>query len=147
MKTLTLYQPWASLIAYGVKTIETRSWGPPRWLVGQRVAIHAGKRVVAPQSLNPETRRAIADCYGEQWLEEIPKGAVVATAVLANALKVKASDGRQVTLWGASATGPVDADPYGDFGPGRWLWFLQDVFPYSSPIPAVGRMGLWDWYP
>lgn len=40
MKALTIHQPWASLIAAGVKTIETRSWstrhrGP--------LAIHAGK--------------------------------------------------------------------------------------------------------
>lgn len=39
MKALTLHQPWASLVALGVKTIETRSWatryrGP--------LAIHAG---------------------------------------------------------------------------------------------------------
>lgn len=39
MKALTLHQPWASLIAFGVKTIETRGWkttyrGP--------LAIHAG---------------------------------------------------------------------------------------------------------
>ncbi len=41
MKALSLWQPWASLIALGVKTIETRSWatnyrGP--------LAIHAGLR-------------------------------------------------------------------------------------------------------
>ena len=41
MKAITLHQPWASLIALGVKTIETRSWatkhrGP--------IAIHAAKR-------------------------------------------------------------------------------------------------------
>lgn len=41
MKALTIRQPWASLIAEGVKTIETRSWatkhrGP--------LAIHASKR-------------------------------------------------------------------------------------------------------
>lgn len=40
MKALTLWQPWASLVALGVKTIETRSWstsyrGP--------LAIHAAK--------------------------------------------------------------------------------------------------------
>lgn len=39
-KAISLWQPWASLIAYGVKTIETRSWstsyrGP--------IAIHAAK--------------------------------------------------------------------------------------------------------
>lgn len=43
MKALTLHQPWASLIALGVKTIETRSWRAPQALIGQRIAIHAGK--------------------------------------------------------------------------------------------------------
>lgn len=41
MKAITLYQPWATLIAIGAKTVETRSWsttyrGP--------LAIHAAKR-------------------------------------------------------------------------------------------------------
>lgn len=38
MKALTLWQPWASLVALGVKTIETRSWS-----TGYRgpLAIHA----------------------------------------------------------------------------------------------------------
>lgn len=45
MKALTIRQPWASLIALGVKTIETRSWstsyrGP--------LAIHAGKAWPVP---------------------------------------------------------------------------------------------------
>lgn len=40
MKALTIYQPWATLIAIGAKHIETRSWstkyrGP--------LAVHAGK--------------------------------------------------------------------------------------------------------
>lgn len=43
MKALTVRQPWASLIALGVKTIETRSWRAPKALIGERIAIHAGK--------------------------------------------------------------------------------------------------------
>ena len=42
MKALTIRQPWATLIALGVKTIETRSWRSPASLIGQRLAIHAG---------------------------------------------------------------------------------------------------------
>ena len=30
MKAISLWQPYASLIAAGVKTIETRGWAPPR---------------------------------------------------------------------------------------------------------------------
>ena len=46
MKALTLHQPWASLIAEGPKTVETRSWSAPAWVIGQRIAIHAGKRQI-----------------------------------------------------------------------------------------------------
>ena len=44
MKAFTLWQPYASLIADGTKTIWTPSWAPPRSLIGQRIAIHAAKK-------------------------------------------------------------------------------------------------------
>jgi hypothetical protein len=40
MKALTLTQPWATLVAIGAKTIETRSW--PTSYRGP-LAIHAAK--------------------------------------------------------------------------------------------------------
>ena len=48
MKALSLWQPWASLVALRVKTIETRSWstsyrGP--------LAIHAAKRPVREKTV------------------------------------------------------------------------------------------------
>ena len=45
MKAITLYQPWASLVACGAKHYETRSWAPPRELIGQTIAIHAAKKI------------------------------------------------------------------------------------------------------
>ena len=59
---ITLHQPWASLVAHGIKNIETRSWPPPQGIIGERIAIHAGRTVV----LNPghEAVAAIADIYG-----------------------------------------------------------------------------------
>ena len=44
MNALTLHQPWAGLLAAGVKTIETRSWAAPQSAIGQQMAIHASKR-------------------------------------------------------------------------------------------------------
>lgn len=41
MPVLTLWQPWASLVALGVKTIETRSWATKH---RGRIAIHAAGR-------------------------------------------------------------------------------------------------------
>jgi hypothetical protein len=43
MKALTIRQPWAGLIACGVKDVENRSWTPGTALaIGERFAIHAG---------------------------------------------------------------------------------------------------------
>ena len=145
MKALTLHQPWASLIAHGVKKIETRSWAPPRSLVGQRIAIHAGKRVVGPGSLNSATRLAIADLFGPDWPRAIPTGVVVATALLVNFAQVNMRDGQYVNFVGRPATRQLATDPYGDFSPGRWLWFLRDVEPCVPPVEATGHQGLWDW--
>lgn len=44
MKAVTLWQPWASLIAAEVKRFETRSWAPPEALIGTRIAVHAAAR-------------------------------------------------------------------------------------------------------
>lgn len=70
MKTLTVKQPWASLIASGRKRIENRSWRPPVALVGQRIAIHAGLGW---------------DKMGERYgltREKCPRGQIVCTAII-----------------------------------------------------------------
>jgi len=43
MRALTVKQPWASLIASGLKQIENRTYPVPKTVRGARVAIHAGK--------------------------------------------------------------------------------------------------------
>jgi hypothetical protein len=51
MKALTIWQPWASLIMAGAKPVEWRGWPCPRWIVGQRIAIHAGARPARPAEI------------------------------------------------------------------------------------------------
>ncbi|MGH3658983.1 MAG: hypothetical protein ACRDUA_20195, partial [Micromonosporaceae bacterium] len=38
-------QPWATLIFAHGKDVENRVWTPPDGVVGQRIAIHAGRTV------------------------------------------------------------------------------------------------------
>lgn len=45
MKAISLWQPWASLIACGAKPYETRSWAPSVSMIGQPIAIHAAKKI------------------------------------------------------------------------------------------------------
>ncbi|MFA7454891.1 MAG: DUF4031 domain-containing protein [Desulfobulbaceae bacterium] len=35
----------------------------------------------------------------------------------------------------------------GNFQPGRFAWYLEEVRPLDPPIPARGAPGLWDWNP
>jgi hypothetical protein len=101
VKALTLYQPWASLVALGVKTIETRSWstdfrGP--------LAIHAGKK--RPQhcltvgqwqvldQADGVVRLAGPPLYDLGTMPPLPLGAVVATCVLADVVPIVAHVGQ-----------------------------------------------------
>ncbi len=72
MKAITLHQTWASLIAEGVKTIETRNWPPPLHHMKQLIAIHAGKR-------SPKFRELPND-ISWVWTEGQHLGEVVALA-------------------------------------------------------------------
>lgn len=40
--TITLWQPWATLVAAGAKPFEFRAWPAPQRLWGRRVAGHTG---------------------------------------------------------------------------------------------------------
>jgi hypothetical protein len=45
MKAISLWQPWASLIACGAKPFETRDWAPPADMIGKPIAICAAKKI------------------------------------------------------------------------------------------------------
>ena len=147
MKALTLYQPWASLIAEGPKNIETRGWRAPIHLIGQRIAIHAGKRQVKISDRNaPWLHALIVRHHGEEWQNNLPLGAVVATAVLAGCFMVKGlSPDGILDLEGFGEMPPEPrVDAYGDFNTGRWLWMLGDIRRLDPPVPAVGQRMLWE---
>ena len=46
MRALTLHRPWPWAILHldgaRAKRIENRLWAPPDWILGERIAIHAG---------------------------------------------------------------------------------------------------------
>ena len=127
---VTLWQPWACLVEIGAKPYETRAFPIPRRLLGRRVAIHAAARPCF-MDFDQETVDAIGDAFGRcAWNHWLPRGAIVATAVLAESIRAET----------------VEADLFGDYSPGRWAWRLDDVRPVIPHIAAKGRQQIgWDW--
>lgn len=140
MKALSLTQPWAQLVAIGAKMIETRSWSTGyRWLV----AIHASKgfpRTAKELAVGEPFIRQLREnraghFFAWDVVESLPRGAIVAV----------------VNLWDCRNIGPdrrsVPTDErelaFGDFSPGRWMWFLGHIRRLSEPIPCKGALGLW----
>lgn len=160
MKALTLWQPWASLIAIGVKTIETRSWAAPKSLIGQRIAIHAAKR---PSDTEADFRfEPVLHEHGMCFVD-LPLGAVLSTSLLVDCLPMIDANDPIPMLGGFVYVDPdfiqihADADDsaptyiedqlaYGDFRSGRWAWLLDDNEQLDKPLPATGRQGMWDIY-
>lgn len=150
MKAITLWQPWASLIAIGAKKIETRSW--PTKYRGP-LAIHAAKSA-------PLYARALADIdkafnqplTGKKewdpniWLK-LPFGAVLCTCNLVDCLEIGVE---YMSKWGSEIEHPLPTGnelAFGDYTPGRFAWILGDIKPLPEPIPTRGAQGLWNWEP
>jgi len=172
VKAITIRQPWATLIALGVKTIETRSW---RTHYRGPVAIHAGAAmpirgpigawVVALDDV--QERMPKLEHWEAGFVYDLPIGAVIATATLADCVPIVGlADCHQLADHHLCTSGdnvlehwPMDGRhvddtekehgpqrPYGDYAPGGWGWLLTNVQPIA-PVPAKGKLGLWEWQP
>ncbi len=128
MKALSLWQPWASLMADARKQIETRHWRPPAYLLGQQLAIHATVRV----------DHACCDSWGYDW-RTIPRGCVVAVVRLDKFEKFTGAFKREISLYPEGR--------YGDFEMGRFGWFCTLLRKFDEPITATGHQGIWNWVP
>ncbi|MCL4295756.1 MAG: ASCH domain-containing protein [Anaerolineae bacterium] len=132
MKSISLWQPWASLIALGAKQVETRSWqtnyrGP--------VAIHAAQRLGPDQrslcSISPF--RECLEVGGFVRADELPRGMFVAIAELVEIVPTEVIGG---TLSEREAA-------FGDYAPGRFAWKLEKVQPIHV-WAGRGQQGLWE---
>lgn len=137
MKAITLWRPWPYAIFHLppaiAKRVENRSWKPPRDIVGQRIAIHAGKtwdedgkdfigRHLAELGL-------LADLKAQPGHDaRVKDEGIIGTAFLAGFLDI--GDYRQ--------------PPFRPWFQGPFGWLLDDARALPEPIPCKGQRGLWD---
>ena len=149
MKVLTVTQPYATLIAIEAKLIETRSWSTS--YRGQ-LGIHAAKGLGGvggnegySKILLSEPFRSVLleymrnddstfPCFSDEDVKQLlPRGAIIAVAELVDiqpTIKVQISDQERA---------------FGDYSLGRSAWILRDVRRLEKPIPAKGKLGLWEY--
>lgn len=153
MKTLSMYQPWATLVVIGAKKWETRSWATK--YRGQML-IHASKRF---------------DGYNQRLAKEEP----FFTALLNQACptgmiigKVDLADCITTDEWMLANTEPMKEGQkrtskmgiarmliglkesswkehaFGDFSYRRYAWKLDNPVKFDKPVPARGSLGIWE---
>lgn len=165
MKVLTLHQPYATLAALGVKTIETRGQNTH---VRGRIAIHAAarkpdvrgcqERWFGDLSLGETTDGAFAltdydniETSQSTWIP-LPLGAIVATANLVDSVPILEADDELIEAWrphvapihsGAALWFWQGASVHENASTGRPVWRHQDItdqLPYGDFRP-----GRWAW--
>lgn len=127
MRALTLWEPWASLIALGVKRIETRPW---RTAYEGTLLIHAGQRKMDPREWHPDLWKIMDKITATGWTPRY--GEAVCTAQLMGCVPFTDEDRFE----------PLE-EACGDFTPGRWGWLLRDVRGIRPGVKLTGERGLW----
>ena len=151
---ITLWDPWASLVAAGAKPYEFRKWPAPPRLWGKGIAIHAGAR--------PIRRAEVDDLLASLRLEGGWGTALHAERAIEILLRIQA-DPKQVPLSHvlciATLGKPVPANEIelerlatnGFVGDSDRIdhqmfgWPLTDIEPLIPPVPARGAQGFWNW--
>lgn len=129
LRVLTLWQPWATLVACGAKRFETRSWATS---YRGRVVIHAARTTIGFVGLGRDfLRDEVLEQLEQRGLEldALPLGKCLAIATLEACRPTT-----EVQL-------DVVEDALGDFTPGRFAWHMTGVTPLE-PIPFRGGQGL-----
>ena len=138
IRTISLWQPWASLVFAG-KRWETRSWDTP---YRGPLAIHAAQRWTPAQ-------RALAasdpfkSALMAAGIYELPLGKILGKVDLVNVGRCT-GDGK-IAFPGTALLYCVNEPElsFGDFSPGRYAWELENPERLAHPIPARGQQGFW----
>lgn len=124
LPVITLYQPWATWIMRGWKTIETRTHSRFSCLKGQRILIHAGLKT-------DHNALHVPYLTLEQLLlnpDEMVNGFILGSAFVKDFRLLIESDWQDALC---DCTGRL------------WGLFLEDIERWTYPIPENGSQGIW----
>ena len=141
MLTLSLRQPYASLIIHGLKKFETRSWRPGernrRILERDGLLIHAGQnKKSAPLMGMPPFSNYLSQIGTMQY------GFIIGRCRVGRIIRteewLKEFQPRPGSPW-------FEEWAFGDFHPGRYAWEIIEPEVFATPIPCRGKLSLFDY--
>lgn len=135
VKAITVWQPWATLLATGQKHNETRSW---KTIYRGEILIHAAKTDHSGILLHipMEELKHLQDAG---VVNKLPTGAIIGKANLVDCFQIDEAYRRKL-----QRENPAEL-AFGDYTIGRYAWVMADAILFNKPIPAKGKQGLWNW--
>lgn len=162
MKALTIWPEWMWAIANLGKDVENRGYLPPKTIRGQRIALHAGKKVGGKYSLNSGraviyydmmacmARRASILCIwnprgkdkcgsisfrggDRKWKKMVFREMPVGMVVATAVISMNSG----IFIPGKEAMSPWAAE-------GQYQWVLEAVNVLKNPVACSGKQGIWN---
>ena len=131
MKTLSIQQPWASLVCAGIKDVENRTWKPAQ--VPGRILIHASSKKVTKNFFASIPEYLVSFINNDIGFGNLPELDTLPTSAIIGYVTVTGfEEGEVDSIWSD--------------GPGVIKWKLEDAWLFDEPILNVkGKLNLFDY--
>lgn len=164
MRTISIKQPWASLICLGIKDIENRTWKCPQKYIGERVFIHASgnEKDNTFSKLNSvqleylakhwDNRLSIPKCAAIIGSVQIVGCVINHTSIWAEKIQMPFGNkcpecGREIADLKSDYQECPDCRRklwrHSNYDAPIYNWLLANPILFSSPIPAKGKLSFW----
>ena len=138
MKVLSLLQPWASLVIWGNKKLECRSWQ----------TAHRGTMLIHASAKRPTRREKLmfeqSECFKDHItdMNELPYGCLIGSVKLIEIYRTETLIHHPEILLDQQWQQEFAFD---DFSPSRFAWHFIDPQPLDLYLPIKGTLGLWEY--
>ena len=137
MKAISIKQPWAYLIAAGIKDIENRTWKCPGKYIGERVLIHASKtqHETPMYLLTDEQYDSIKQGKRIEINNSLEYGCIIGSIDIVDCVV------NHTSIWAEKTNLPEQLS-----NECIWNWVLANPILFDEPIHNVkGKLGFWNY--
>jgi hypothetical protein len=136
MFALTLWRPWDTAILLLGKPVENRDWPPPAFLIGQRFALHSGKKWDEEGACKIATFASVGGIATVAIGAALDRAEKVDSAIIGTVKLTRVLRRDELRIL---------ADPLAN---SRWFfgafgWVCEEPFLLPEPIPCRGAQKLW----